>query len=370
MYAEALEARALQSLGSHFVAEAQARVPQLLSIVREPANHRAKVLAAQSLAYLAADVRDQALANAVLQDLEGRLDGFNDEDVRNQWSLARVILLKLTGRAAQSEDLVRETIDTLKRNGTTNLVTIRLLAALGMLNTCEGRYDDAIASFVHCHRLASRAGIETIVASMAGNIALSYGRLGDYKLQLEWATRAPNAWGADFGGFVEVQIAYSKGMSHGMQGHTGDVEEVISALESRMELTLPPWIEQAWHLWKADLFTLIGRKAEAFSTARLGVTRFGGLPLSNSLIGAFDRWLAATAQPGQERAQARQLIETHLGKLAEFDTVDQVEILCAALQAAETGVERIRAEGALRDRMRHAAPGLASLLTRLQFIPN
>jgi len=370
MYAEALEARALQSLGSHFVAEAQARVPQLLSIVREAANHRAKVLAAQSLAYLAADVRDKGLANAVLQDLEGRLDEPIDEDVRNQWSLARVILLKLTGQAAQSEDLVKETIDRLRRTGTSNLVTMRLLAALGMLNTCEGRYDDAIANFLHCHKLASRAGIETIVASMSGNIALSYGRLGDYNLQLEWATRAPNAWGADFGGFVEVQIAYSKGMSHGMQGRTRDVEDVISALESRMELTLPPWIEQAWHLWKADLFTLIGRKAEAFTSARLGVTSLGGLPLSSSFVGAYDRWLAATSQPGPERAKARQLIEMHLSKLLEFDTVDQVEILCASLQAAENGTERIQAEGALRERMRHAAPGLASLLTRLRFIPN
>jgi len=368
MYAEALEARALQSLGSPYVADLQSRVPRLLSIVRECANHRAQVLAGQTLAYLAADVRDQQLANAVLRDLDSNLGGANDEDITTQWSLARVLLLKLTGQAAQSENLVKDTIEKLRKRGTTNLLTIKLFGVLGTLNTCEGRFNDAIANFLHCYNLASRAGIETMVASMAGNLALSYGRLGDYNLQLEWANRAPNAWGEDFGGFVEVQIAYSKGMAYGMHGRMRDVEDTIAALEIRMQQSLPRWIQQAWHLWKADLLMLMGCKAEALAMARFSVTRFGGLPLSSSFTGAFDRWLAATSQPGEERTEARQLIGTHLSRLPEFDSVDQFEILCAALRIAETGVERIQAEGALRDRIRYAAPGLASLLSRLEFI--
>jgi DNA-binding SARP family transcriptional activator len=369
MYADALEARALQSLGSHFVGELQARIPQLLSIVREAPSYRAGVLAAQALAYLAADVRDQELASAVLKDLDARLERANDEDIASQWSLPRVILLKLTGQAAQSEDLVRDTIDRLRKSGTTNLLTIKLCAALGTLNTCEGRFDAAISNFLHCHRLASRAGIETIEASMAGNIALSYGRIGEYNLQLEWAMRAPNAWGADFGGFVEVQIAYSKGMSHGMRGRTQEVQDTIRQVEGRMQGSLPRWIEQAWHLWKADLLMLIGQRTEALGIGRLGVTGFGGQPLSNSFIGAFDRWLATTSQAGQERAVARRLIETHLSKLPEFDHVDQVEILGAAWRASEGGAERIHAEGALLACLRQAAPGVASLLARLEFIP-
>ena len=278
-------------------------------------------------------------------------------------------MLKLTGQAAQSEDLVRDTIDRLRKSGTTNLVTIRLFAALGTLNTCEGKYDAAIANFLQCHRLASRAGIETVLASMAGNIALSYGRLGEYNLQLEWARRAPNAWGADFGGFVEVQIAYSKGMAHAMRGRIQDAQDAIVELEKRMEEGLPRWIQQAWQLWKADLLMLIGRKTEALAIGRLGVTGFGGQPLSNSFVGAFDRWLAATSQAGREKADAKRLIETHLSVLPEFDHVDQFEILCAALRAAEAGAERIHKEGVLRAHLRHAAPGVTSLLARLEFIP-
>ena len=369
IYVEALEARALQSLGSHFVADLQSRVPRLLAIVHGCANQRARILAAQTLAYLAADVRDQQLAYAVLKDLECDPEEPNDEEITSQWCLARVLLLKLTGQAARSEDLVKDTIERLRKSGTINLLTIKLFGVLGTLNTCEGRFDDAIANFLHCHRLASRAGIETIAASMAGNLALSYGRLGDYELQLEWANRAPNAWGSDFGGFVEVQIAYNKGMSYGMQGRVQEVENTIVALETRMEKNLPGWIQQAWYLWKADLVMLMGRKSEAQALARSGISRFGGLPLSSSFVGAFDRWLAATSQPGEERSKARQLIGTHLNRLPEFDSVDQFEILCAALRTAEAGAERVKAEGALRDRARYAARGLTTLLSRLEFIP-
>jgi hypothetical protein len=367
-FAEAFEARALQSLGSHFVAELQARVPRLLSIVRECANHRAKVLAAQTLAYLAADVRDQCLAAAVLQDLGRPQEWGDDEDLTNQWSLARVLLLKLTGQAALSEDLVKDTIERLRKSGTTNLLTIKLFGVLGTLNTCEGRYDEAIGNFLHCHRLASRAGIETIMASMAGNLALSHGRIGDYNLQLEWANRAPHAWGTDFGGFVEIQLAYNKGMSYGMRGLTKEVEDTIAALEGRMENNLQPWIQQAWQLWKADLLMLLGRKLEALAAARLGVTGFGGQPLTSSFIGAFDRWLAATAEPGKEREEARHLIEKHVSRLSEFDSVDQIEILCAAWRTAGAGSERIQAEAALAERVRCAPPGLTSWLGRLGFI--
>jgi len=206
------------------------------------------------------------------------------------------------------------------------------------------------------------------MASMAGNLALSYGRLGDYNLQLEWANRAPDAWGADFGGFVEVQLAYSKGMSYGMRGRAKEVEEAITALERRMEKNLPPWIQQAWHLWKADLLMLLSKRPEALAAARAAVTSFGGLPLTNSFIGAFDRWLAATAQPGNERDEAGRLIAMHVGKISEFDSVDQIEILCAAWRIARAGAEQIQAEGALVERVRFAPSGLTALLSRLGFI--
>jgi hypothetical protein len=132
---------------------------------------------------------------------------------------------------------------------------------------------------------------------------------------------------------------------------------------------LPSWIQQAWFLWKADLLMLIGRKSEAKAVARQAVTRLGRLPLTSSFVGAFDRWLAATSETTQELSEARQLIGAHLNRLSEFDSVDQIEILCAVLRTAEPGHERLRAEEALHNHVAIASPGLVTLLRRLEFIP-
>ena len=120
MYAEALEACALRRLGAHFVAEVHRRVPRLLSLVRDSTSPRTKVKAAQVLAYLAVEVRDQSLATTLLRTLDGVLEAYTDEDIASHWALTRALLLKLTGQTSASEELVIETIENLRRNGTGN----------------------------------------------------------------------------------------------------------------------------------------------------------------------------------------------------------------------------------------------------------
>ena len=368
MYAEALEACALRRLGAHFMAEVHRRVPRLLSLVRDSTSARTKVKAAQVLAYLAVEVRDQSLATILLTTLEGVLEAYTDEDIASHWALTRALLLKLTGQTRASEELVIETIENLRRSGTGNLLTVQLVGILGTLNTLDGRYSEAIGNFSQGYELACRAGVDTIVASMAGNLSLSYGRLGNHALQLEWASRAPDPWGAEFGGFIEVQLAYNRGVAQAMRGKPELIVEAISKLEARMECPLPEWIQQAWQLWKADLVMLTGRRSEALGIAKAAVTRFGSAPLVSSFVGAFDRWLAVCCTTESEVANARRLINEHLGRLAEFDALDQVEILCGALHLTTNGLERMELEGELRDRVRRASPGVPALLRRLEFL--
>ena len=367
MYAEALEACALRRLGAHFVAEAHRRVPRLLSLVRDSTSPRTKVKAAQVLAYLAVEVRDQSLATTLLTTLDGVLEAYTDEDIASHWALTRALLLKLTGQTSASEELVIETIENLRRSGTGNLLTVQLV---GIWNPqhLDGRYSEAIGNFSQGYELACRAGVDTIVASMAGNLSLSYGRLGDHALQLEWANRAPDPWGAEFGGFIEVQLAYNRGIAQAMRGKPELIVEAISKLEARMECPLPEWIQQAWQLWKADLVMLTGRRSEALGIAKAAVTRFGSAPLVSSFVGAFDRWLAVCSTTESEVGNARRLVNEHLERLAEFDALDQVEILCGALHLAANGLERLDLERELRDRVGGASPGVPALLRRLGFL--
>jgi len=369
MYAEVLEASALRRLGSHYVAELQARIPRLICLAHQGSAPRTRVKAAQVIAYLAIEVRDRQLAQTLLGGLQESPDQADDEDVSSQWDLTRALLLRLIGETAASEELVTSAIEKLHASGTVNLLAVQLVGVLGTLNTLEGKYSEAVANFLRCHELAARAGIETIVAEMAGNLSLSYGRLGDYTLQLEWANRVPNPWGTEFAGFIEVQVAYNKGIAHGMRGQPGLIADTIASLERRMDDSLAPWILQAWQLWKADLLALMGRRSEAIIIARRTFTCFGLSSLASSFTGALDRWLGVACAPGEQRRTARLLLQTHVGKLAEFDALDQVEILCAALELAESGAERLESEKALQERLQTTPMGVVTLLRRLEFVP-
>jgi tetratricopeptide (TPR) repeat protein len=370
MYAEALEATALRRLGTHFATAVHQRVPRLLSLVLESSSPRTKVKAAQVLAYLAVEVRDQSLATNLLGALHEALEGNSDEDIASNYALTRAMLLRLIGETAASEELVKDTIENLRRNGTGNLLTVQLPGILGTLYTLEGKYAEAIENFLHGHELARRAGVDTLVAAMAGNLSLSYCRLGDYDRQFEWANRAPDPWGAEFGGFVEVQLAYYKGVAQAMTGRSEVIAEIITGLEARMECALPEWIQQAWQLWKADLVMLTGRKSDALAIAKGAVTRFGSAPLVTSFVGAFDRWLAVCATTMSEIAAASRLINDHMDRLTDFDALDQIEILCGGTRLARSGLERLEIERALQDRVSRAAPGVPILLRRLEFLPN
>jgi hypothetical protein len=147
------------------------------------------------------------------------------------------------------------------------------------------------------------------------------------------------------------------------------IEEIIAALERRMDGSITPWILQAWHLWKADLLALMGRRSEAVDIARAGLARFGSAPLASSFTGALDRWLVLACDPGEPRWDVKLLISTHLERLTEFDALDQIEILCGALRVAETGTDRLEAERALQERIQTTPIGVINLMRRLEFLP-
>ena len=266
-------ARLALSLQTH-----KSRVPRLLAIVREATNQRAQGPSRTDTGVLGRRCTRPTIATQYSKTWIAGPEKLNDEEITSQRCLASVLLLKLTGRQRGAKTSSKTQSKGSGKSGTTNLVTIKLFGVLGTLNTCEGSFGEAIANFQHCHRLASRAGIETIAASMAGISPCLTDGLATMTSNLEWANRAPNAGDRDFGGFVEVQIAYSKGMSYGMRGPSAGSREHDSCAETRMEKNLPGWIQQAWYLWKADLVMLMGRKSEALPQLARGIVALADCP--------------------------------------------------------------------------------------------
>jgi tetratricopeptide (TPR) repeat protein len=322
------------------------------------------------MAYLAAELREGGLAVELLQLVESIPTEGVDEDTLDQVALTKGLLLYLAGQSPKSQALVKATIERLNSRGTANFVAAQLIGGLGTICAHEGKYHEAVNHFLQAFEMTSRLGIDTTIVGMAGNLSLSYGRLGMYDTQLYWLTRAPRPWGAEFGGFVEVQLAYSRGLAHGMRGRTGEISRAIEEVEGRMNCVLPDWLRQAWQLWKADLLLLAGRRNDARETARESLDRFGQAPLSMSFTGLCDRWMALVSEHGPELSQFQCLVEQHRSQLELFDALDQLEILCgASIVGMRTGGIDTALSGLIQERLSRLPPGVGALLRRLGFLP-
>jgi hypothetical protein len=217
--------------------------------------------------------------------------------------------------------------------------------------------------------MASRLGVDSVSIGMVGNLSLSYGRLGLYDEQAAWATRGPRPWGAEFGGFVEVQLAYNLGLANGMRGRTQAIQGIINEVESRMGRALLPWLEQAWFLWKADLLLLAGDRDGAHTTVRGALVRLGWAPLATAFAGAFARWIAVESQAGDELLGARRLISHHREQLERFDALDRLEILCAAsIIESRIGESAAAIDELVKLEIRRLPRGVPALLRRLGFL--
>ena len=326
-----LDASAKMNLGTAFSAEARERIPDLLAVVRDSPVQRIRVQAARVVAYIALHDWNRQVAQQLLGLLCTVDPAGLDEDATGELALTRGLLLYLAGNTLASRDEVDAmTIDFQKR-GTANLVAVQLLVGLGTLRAREGDYGQAVCDYQQALRMATRLGNDTVIATIMGNLGVCLGRLGLYDEQLKISSGAPQPWGAECGGFIEIQLAYCQAFSNAMQGSREKTEQVIQELEARATGALPPWVAQAWGLWKADLMFLVGHKADAHAIADMAIQEHEFELLSPGFAGPFARWLGQMGRAGRSRAKAIMCIEELLEEAQRYDALDHGEILCSSL---------------------------------------
>ena len=364
-----LDASAKMNLGAAFSAEARERIPDLLSVVRESGVERIRVQAARVVAYIALHEWNREVAKELLRLLHSVDPSGVDEDARGELALTRGLLLYLAGNTVASRDEIDAMTSDFQRRGTANLVAVQLLVGLGTLRARDGAYDQAVGTYEQALKMATRLGNDTMVATIMGNLAVCLGRLGLYEEQLKTSLTAPQPWGAEFGGFIEVQLAYCQALAHAMLGSWEQTQLVIQGFEKRHDTTLPPWIDQAWGLWKADLMFLTGRRADAYAVACRAVQAHNFRLLSPGFAGPFARWLGQMYRAGHWRSQAAACVEALLIDVEEYDALDRGEILCSSLvvgtQTADTEHRHAQLAGILGE-----LPGSAVVqLKRLEALP-
>lgn len=181
---------------------------------------------------------------------------------------------------------------------------------------------------------------------------------------------APQPWGGDFGGFVEVQLTYCQALALVMLGRQEDAIQAMSRLDQRLQGVFPLWMTQAWLLWKADLLLCAGREVEASGIAAKAVHDFGFRLQSAAFAGSFARWLAHFGRSRTHRAEAVQSLQTLLARSGIYDALDEVEMMCAALslEAVDAG-QREALRSAISERLSLLPAEVTSHLRRLRSLP-
>jgi type II secretory pathway predicted ATPase ExeA len=369
-WATVLAAGSRRNLGASLAEEARAEIPLLTTILRESSDGRTRVAAARTVTHFASLERDAGAARALLP-LVGEIQSDDlDDDAQGQLALTRALLFWLTGHGKQSYMEAQEAVETLNKKGVANTAAVQLTLGLGTLRMHEGKYADALSHYHRASEMAGRLGNDTQLASIFGNLSVCYGRLGDYEEQLRFSSMAPRTWGAEFGGFVELQIAYSHALSLIVLGRPHEASEVIDNLDRRLSRSVPAWMMQAWFLWKADLLFCAGRGIEAKQTARQGFEDLGTKLYSPGLAGPFARWLAHLGKAKPMCAIARSAVGALLTSLHTFDALDQVEVMCAGRTLGiSIGTREGLEEHAIQERLRHLPVEVVNHLERLGSLP-
>ncbi len=364
-----LDASAKMNLGTVSSTEARERIPDLLAVVRESSVERIRVHAARVVAYIASHDWNRQVA----QDLLGLLRSVDpsglDEDATGEFALTRGLLLYLAGNALASRNEVDAMTSDFQRRGTANLVAVQLLVGLGTLRARDGCYGQAVGAYQQALKMATRLGNDTMIATIMGNLGVCFGRLGEYEEQLKISSSAPQPWGAEFGGFIEVQLAYCQAFAHAMQGSREKAEQAVRRLEERVGGALPPWVAQAWELWKADLMLLLGNRIAAQAAAGMAVQVHDFKLLSPGFAGPFARWLGQMGRAGCWRTRATNCIEGLLAEAKQYDALDRGEILCSSLMIDPEGENSARRRSELAEILTRLPSAVVDQLRRLEALP-
>jgi hypothetical protein len=164
-------------------------------------------------------------------------------------------------------------------------------------------------------------------------------------------------------------LAYCQAFAHAMQGSREKTEQVIRKLEERISGALPPWVAQAWGLWKADLMFLVGNKTEAHAIAGRAVQVHDFKLLSPGFAGPFARWLGQMGNAGRCQARVAMCIEGLLEEAQQYYALDHGEILCSSLMMNPRTGSAVLRRAELAEILVQLPPATIDQLRRLEALP-
>ena len=208
--------------------------------------------------------------------------------------------------------------------------SMRVCLGRGSTLSATAKYELALVEFARATEIALHIGNDTQAAAAMIMMAQCKVRLGDYLQTLEILRRCSRIRTSDVASPHPLTALYYVAFAN-CQLH--DQAEAMAAIHQgdEMALTLSgTWLGDAWLLWSAEVFWILGKDRDAERRAISGIDglRHG---LSNvGLAGAYCRWCAVLFERGEIPDQAHTEFQRQVADIGQRDTFDQVEIALAA----------------------------------------
>jgi DNA-binding SARP family transcriptional activator len=257
-------------------------------------------------------------------------EGLSIED-RGEYILGRAFCLYHVGNKSRCIEVIADVVGSLESQGILNSVYLRLVAGLAACHSGLGEYEKAQWVAEKGIQIARKLGEERRLRMLAANLSLSHCRLGNTPEQLRWAdycaTIRPEA-SEDH--FHHQQAHYLRAQAYALLGRASDALAALEQGGRQFGRFIPPYLQQAWLLRRADVFLLLGLRSEATASGREGVAGSMTELQSDAFAGPYARWSARIATSGgRDPGEVSQSLRGLLARGSVLDRLDQAEVINA-----------------------------------------
>jgi tetratricopeptide (TPR) repeat protein len=251
-----------------------------------------------------------------------------DLESRGALALAKGRALYREKDLSAGRDEIDRAVDKLSTKGLTSSTLVGLLTASAILATASGDYSSALVSLKRAWCLSIRLANDSLCGSVAGNLAVCHGRLGNFAEQIDWCRTA-----LDNTNITKVPnhtVVHTSMLALGY-ALIGNFSEAIETLEEggrRLASCQNRFVHQEWCLYCADTLRLVGEHERADRKAtEAGVSSNEGFLVTN-VVGKYARWTAIRGVR-TDPEPARRRLEQLMNHRVIYDRLDQIEILNA-----------------------------------------
>ncbi len=300
----------------------------LIGLVARASQPGTRIKAGGVAAKISGETRDPDLARELLAALGTIPVASLSEEETIQLELARAQLLYQSRDHQASWNKLMELTGKADSSCLVNSALLSLRSGVSAILCFQGKYQSAKQECFAAYALAGRLGNETARRHFAAQLALCCWRLGQHDEQLHWARTAEISSPLSVSDFNAVRVAYYIGTAYAWRGESQAARTAIARVELDPNIS-PDWLHQAWNLYQADVYHLLGNRQTALRFGATGVCSESPRLHSVSFAGAFARWLAHLAVNHGKSDHALEVLRPIESELDQLDALDQLEVLCA-----------------------------------------